>query len=174
MKEGIPILPITPIDLGNFLANMAERTGSMAKINMAIAATADRHLAEHLKSPTVDPSFRKMVGGIKRKLFKPAKSRAPLDKEILQDAFNLIEDGGRLQDCRTLCRLNLEFYAMLRWAEVSELCMEDIRFDTTGLLLHIRKSKTDQLGVGEFVRVCLLYTSPSPRDRQKSRMPSSA
>ena len=26
----------------------------------------------------------------------------------------------------------------------------------------------------EDVRVCLLYTSPSPRDRQKSRMPSSA
>ena len=23
-------------------------------------------------------------------------------------------------------------------------------------------------------RICLLYTSPSPRDRQKSRMPSSA
>ena len=27
---------------------------------------------------------------------------------------------------------------------------------------------------GHHVRVCLLYTSPSPRDRQKSRMPSSA
>ena len=28
----------------------------------------------------------------------------------------------------------------------------------------------------EFIRhdICLLYTSPSPRDRQKSRMPSSA
>ena len=26
----------------------------------------------------------------------------------------------------------------------------------------------------EVVRVCLLYTSPSPRDREKSRMPSSA
>ena len=25
-----------------------------------------------------------------------------------------------------------------------------------------------------YKRVCLLYTSPSPRDRQKSRMPSSA
>ena len=25
-----------------------------------------------------------------------------------------------------------------------------------------------------YVYVCLLYTSPSPRDRQKSRMPSSA
>ena len=28
--------------------------------------------------------------------------------------------------------------------------------------------------VGEHLSVCLLYTSPSPRDRQKSRMPSSA
>ena len=26
----------------------------------------------------------------------------------------------------------------------------------------------------DFVNFCLLYTSPSPRDRQKSRMPSSA
>ena len=37
----------------------------------------------------------------------------------------------------------------------------------TFLLCH-RSSSTD------VVDVCLLYTSPSPRDRQKSRMPSSA
>ena len=29
-------------------------------------------------------------------------------------------------------------------------------------------------GAKHHYRVCLLYTSPSPRDRQKSRMPSSA
>ena len=29
-------------------------------------------------------------------------------------------------------------------------------------------------GTGEGAMLCLLYTSPSPRDRQKSRMPSSA
>ena len=28
--------------------------------------------------------------------------------------------------------------------------------------------------IGEGLKACLLYTSPSPRDRQKSRMPSSA
>ena len=27
---------------------------------------------------------------------------------------------------------------------------------------------------GKDINVCLLYTSPSPRDREKSRMPSSA
>ena len=35
----------------------------------------------------------------------------------------------------------------------------------------ILKEKIIVLGSG---RTCLLYTSPSPRDRQKSRMPSSA
>ena len=32
----------------------------------------------------------------------------------------------------------------------------------------------ERLGVRLLNRTCLLYTSPSPRDRQKSRMPSSA
>ena len=32
----------------------------------------------------------------------------------------------------------------------------------------------EELKEWEFVLICLLYTSPSPRDRQKSRMPSSA
>ena len=33
------------------------------------------------------------------------------------------------------------------------------------------KAEVPQFRVGD---TCLLYTSPSPRDRQKSRMPSSA
>ena len=40
------------------------------------------------------------------------------------------------------------------------------------------KSKHEVAGVGisiaALISACLLYTSPSPRDRQKSRMPSSA
>ena len=43
----------------------------------------------------------------------------------------------------------------------------------------IKKEKPDRLTKDDITRdyeytSCLLYTSPSPRDRQKSRMPSSA
>ena len=38
-------------------------------------------------------------------------------------------------------------------------------------LLEGAKNKAKESGLWNF---CLLYTSPSPRDRQKSRMPSSA
>ena len=48
---------------------------------------------------------------------------------------------------------------------------------TPALILEIHRLVTkgtiDREAVGQF-RTCLLYTSPSPRDRQKSRMPSSA
>ena len=39
-----------------------------------------------------------------------------------------------------------------------------------GLGVNVNVNEGDQL----FLEACLLYTSPSPRDRQKSRMPSSA
>ena len=38
----------------------------------------------------------------------------------------------------------------------------------------IRESAFTQYDVGYSIRTCLLYTSPSPRDRTRSRMPSSA
>ena len=43
----------------------------------------------------------------------------------------------------------------------------------TSTQLSINTTGTDEL-LDEIDGLCLLYTSPSPRDRQKSRMPSSA
>ena len=40
---------------------------------------------------------------------------------------------------------------------------------------NIKKAKMNvEVYLTNPVGICLLYTSPSPRDRQKSRMPSSA
>ena len=40
--------------------------------------------------------------------------------------------------------------------------------------IELTKEDRDDLCAEVFLGICLLYTSPSPRDRQKSRMPSSA
>ena len=39
---------------------------------------------------------------------------------------------------------------------------------------HLLLDMSTTAQINDSLRVCLLYTSPSPRDRQKSRMPSSA
>ena len=43
--------------------------------------------------------------------------------------------------------------------------------DVVSIDASVAKDGTKHLGL---LKACLLYTSPSPRDRQKSRMPSSA
>ena len=51
---------------------------------------------------------------------------------------------------------------------------------TPPIIIHtiVKPSESGPKEIGVFANVlvegCLLYTSPSPRDRQKSRMPSSA
>ena len=52
-----------------------------------------------------------------------------------------------------------------------------VNLDTRGLEALDEAVVGDVVGAGRSVDTrdpCLLYTSPSPRDRQKSRMPSSA
>ena len=52
-------------------------------------------------------------------------------------------------------------------AQASEIARKEQEIEIRGLELGA-------VAVGAKVVYCLLYTSPSPRDRQKSRMPSSA
>ena len=51
--------------------------------------------------------------------------------------------------------------------------VSDIATLVTGLQQYTLKAGT-KAGTSVPLTFCLLYTSPSPRDRQKSRMPSSA
>ena len=52
------------------------------------------------------------------------------------------------------------------------------RIGIDGRLTHTNPKKEDKykadVPMKDHADACLLYTSPSPRDRQKSRMPSSA
>ena len=41
-------------------------------------------------------------------------------------------------------------------------------------ILTVAEQRAKVMGKTEVVSICLLYTSPSPRDRTRSRMPSSA
>ena len=49
-----------------------------------------------------------------------------------------------------------------------------IPIDNGEFISGLSKSVIQNRGAAESAKDCLLYTSPSPRDRQKSRMPSSA
>ena len=66
---------------------------------------------------------------------------------------------------------------MFKTAKVHDVVKGEDTIDGTGVLVDRmwpRGVAKSDLAYDEWFKDCLLYTSPSPRDRQKYRMPSSA
>ena len=57
---------------------------------------------------------------------------------------------------------------------IDELSLEIQEGDLVSIVGQSGSGKSTLLNMIGLLDTCLLYTSPSPRDRQKSRMPSSA
>ena len=57
---------------------------------------------------------------------------------------------------------------------ISRLIRRPQDIDDIAQETFVRAFLAEQKGTIQHPKACLLYTSPSPRDRQKSRMPSSA
>ena len=72
-----------------------------------------------------------------------------------------------IRDFAIIDQLHLTFGAGFNVLTGETGAGKSIIIDAIGLLLGDRASP-------DMIRACLLYTSPSPRDRTRSRMPSSA
>ena len=68
------------------------------------------------------------------------------------------------------------FDLLLKLIEKNKIDIYDINLEdiTNSFLEEINKMDESINNLSEFIYICLLYTSPSPRDRTRSRMPSSA
>ena len=75
-----------------------------------------------------------------------------------------LENGNTLRSLRTRQATKVSKHKLKRqWQKVA-----------AEALARLNDVKTNEINTSEHNIACLLYTSPSPRDRQKSRMPSSA
>ena len=147
--------PASSLQTANFLASLANRSESVAKVNNAAAAIADLHKRHFLPSPTNHDSVKALLAAVKRNHGKPVNRRTPMSTDILS-ALNadLYKDkNASLQKWRTVWRMNVAFYALLRWSEVSKLRWSDLSFHEGKMRIRIRRSKTDQCADGATVTV---------------------
>ena len=84
-------------------------------------------------------------------------------------AINILRSGTRREDLLTdkdeLTRMHLLRKVLSEMEEVSA---------TEFLISKLKNTKTNEEFFSAMTKTCLLYTSPSPRDVEESRMPSSA
>ena len=113
-----------------------------------------------MPSPTVNTAVRKVLTGVKRRAAKPTTQRTPLTFEILHDAGVVTRASGSLKDWRTFWRMNIRFYALLRWDEAAALRVQDFTFNEGFMDIRVARSKTDQMNKGSSVRVARQPAKP--------------
>jgi site-specific recombinase XerD len=155
--HGVAELPAAPAALASYIAQLADRGKKVSTIRRRIAAIAYAHRLKGFPVPTDAEPVKAVLSGIRRRIGVAVTRKAPATARALQKMT-----GARRQkeaaacDLRTLrdrALLLLGFAAALRRSELVALDVADLEFLDRGLIVHIRKSKTDQDGAGAEIAV---------------------
>ena len=148
--------------------------------NKAVVATEsiDRSLLD-LDLRSNQDVLTTLLASQQRAVHAVEKAREQLDHAIVLASKRLLDSEGRLimvgagASGRLAVQDGAELWPTFSWPFNRLLCV--MAGGNDALVKSIEGVEDDARAASEQVlSYCLLYTSPSPRDRQKSRMPSSA
>jgi integrase len=143
-------VPATDQLIAAYLAAHAE-TSSTATLQRRVASLSKAHRALGVPNPTQSELVKAVLRGIKRNSARPQKQA----KALLRDDLLLVLDsiGGDLKDARDKALLLVGFAGGFRRSELAGLDVEDIEPVRQGIIIHLRRSKTDQDGTGRKIGV---------------------
>lgn len=138
-------LPAEPATIVAYLDHCAERLRP-ATIQRRVAAISTHHKAEDLETPTTHSSVASALHRIRRALGAAQAQKEPV---LLADVRRMVATlGSSAADVRDRAVLLLGFACASRRSELVALDIEDLEEREEGMLIHVRRSKTDQEGRG--------------------------
>jgi integrase len=149
--NGFDTLPASPQSIALYVTALARRA-KVATIRLYLAAIAERHRETGLESPTAHEVVRRIVRGIARTNGASQTRKSAVTLDHLR-AILLEVRGDDLKAKRDRAVVLLGFAAALRRSELAALRVEDLRFEKRGLIVTIRRSKTDQEAKGAEIAV---------------------
>ena len=151
-------VPCLPEVLAAYIADRAV-THSTHTITRRVVGISRAHASQGLSDPAKNDLVRTVLRGVRKTHGKPQRQAAPLLK---QDLLGLLPYMQGTKGVRDRALLLLGFAAALRRSELVALNVQDLDFVAEGLVVHQRRSKTDQEGVGRKIAVPYGRTSACP------------
>ena len=125
---------------------------AFSTLPIILSAISHFHCRSHFSSPTTSRAVTRSLQGAKRVFGSPSVPRKIVTKSILSDLFSLsLRSDASFILFRTVWRIFIEFYGLLRFSEVSNLTFSDIIWTDLGFDIFIAKSKTDQTRKDDWV-----------------------
>ena len=142
-------IPSTPEIISNYLA-MHANSHKPATLARWLVSINKAHSSQNLLSPMNSDLVKATLRGIKRIVGTQQRQVAPVLKNNL---IEMVADLTGIKGLRDRALLLLGFAGALRRSELVGLIYSDVEFVEQGLVIHLRRSKTDQLGEGRKVAI---------------------
>lgn len=151
--RGVSALPADPVALAAFLVERANNGIAVATLDLACVAIRYVHRTHGHANPSDAEIVRHVRMGLRRiHGTAPLRQARPLGVADLRQILTAIDRSTPI-GVRDTAIILLGFASALRGGELVTLNLADIEPKPTGLLITIRKSKTDQEGCGQTVAV---------------------
>ena len=139
-EHQLPYLPTSVYAIEQYLHHLIEVERKIATIELAIISIKAIHQTAQQPFPDV-PFFNEMIRGLKRTKGIKQHQAKPLTADLIARGLSKDETVMAVRD-RALILIG--FSGALRRSEICELEFQDLDFRTEGVVLHLKKSKTDQ------------------------------
>jgi site-specific recombinase XerD len=143
-------LPASPESVAAYVADCASRL-NVGSIQRRINAIAEAHKAIGSDSPTHHAMVTNTMKGIRRTRGAAPAQKAPALTEDIRAMVDASDDG--MIGARDRALVLLGFAGAFRRSELVGLDVEDCTFGKDGLTITLRRSKTDQVGMGRKVGI---------------------
>jgi len=142
-------IPSTEIEVARYLAAFAGKA-AYSTLVQRLSALHREHLSRGFKSPVKNELVRATLRGIARVYGRKQRQKRPLLKEHLEAIARRMQGLNGVRD-RAL--LLVGFMGGFRCSELVALDAEDLHIAKDGMLVQLRRSKTDQEGEGRRVPI---------------------
>ena len=149
--KGLAGLPAEPETVAAFLAAEAGRGIKAATIGRRVAAIRHAHKLAGHEPPTNSEVVKATVRGIRRSIGAAKTRKAPLVAEVARAMAQAAPPS--LKGLRDRALLLLGFAGAFRRSELVALDVRDIQEEEDGARVTIRRSKTDQEGMGVTIAI---------------------
>lgn len=149
-RAALDPLPAEPATVGLYLAARAPDL-KFATLARRVAAIAAAHRRAGSRLETGHPAIAAVLAGIRRQYGSRQIAKDAILVDDLKALLRLLPPG--LQGIRDRAILLIGFAGAFRRAELSALDIEDINVGALGVVVTLRRSKTDQAGVGRRVGI---------------------
>ena len=146
--RGATALPAEPALICAYLTERAADGLSVGSIDLACSAIAYQHRRRGLTDPILADGVRQVRRGLRRIIgTAPRRQARPLGTDDIRQIVEHI-DRSTLLGVRDAALILVGFASAMRRSELAALTLDDVEFQPGGVLLTIRRSKTDQYADG--------------------------